>query len=73
MDKSSTPRKSVTNVPDALFRHASRLSSATIRAGATSCSESIRRIEWVTAITMAAGTPFPHTSPMQKNSFSSRM
>ena len=48
-------------------------SNCTMRSGADSWADTVRNMLRVTAITSEAGTPFPDTSPMQKNSFSSRI
>ena len=45
----------------------------TMAEGFDSWADTVRNSERVTAISKEAGMPLPLTSPMQKNSFSSRM
>ena len=43
-----------------------------MRSGIDSRAETVRNTALVTAMNSEAGTPLPETSPIQKNSFSSR-
>ena len=71
--RSSTPMKKVTNMFCSLRWQVVSFNACMMRAGLVSCADIERNKVCITAITKAAGTPFPLTSPIQKNSFSSRM
>ena len=58
--------KSVTNMNESLLWHTERLIDSTMSLGEVFDNEALRNIERVTAITSAAGTPLPATSPMLK-------
>ena len=65
--------KQVTNIPAELFLHPSALTALTIFTGSSSDAEARLNMECIIAITMAAGIPFPLTSPTTKKSFPSLM
>ena len=71
--RSRIPMKNVMNMFRSLLLHSSWLMACTMLAGLLVWAEVMRNSFCMTAITMADGTPFPETSPMQKNNFSSRM
>ena len=71
--RSSTPVNIVTNMFDSLWSANDSFICIITRSGAASRAESVLNKDLVTAITKAAGTPFPLTSPTQKKSFSSRI
>ena len=65
--------KRVTNMKESLLWHTERLMDSTMSLGEVWVIDALRNMERVTAITSAAGTPLPATSPILKNSFSSRI
>ena len=66
------PMKKVTKMFFSLPSHEAVFSVCMMLAGLVSCTEAMRNMECTSAMMMADGTPLPLTSPMQKNSFSSR-
>ena len=70
---SSIPQKKVTNILLSFMSAILSLSVVSMRPGLFSWADTVRKRLLVTAITRDAGTPFPLTSPMQKNSLLSLM
>ena len=58
--------KSVTNMNESLLWHTERFMDSTMSLGEVCVNDALRNIERATAITSAAGTPLPDTSPMLK-------
>ena len=58
---------------ESLLWHTERLIDSTMSLGEVCVIDALRNMLRATAITSAAGTPLPATSPMLKYNFSSRM